>query len=523
MTELLKNYLGGQWIAGGGKGLPLADPVTGQELVRVSNEGLDLVAGFDFARTHAGPALRQMTYSERAEKLTRTAEILTQNRDRYYEIALANSGTVKNDSAIDIDGAIYTVDRYAKWGRQLHAHALLDGQAEPLARDNAFVSQHVFTPTPGLALFINAFNFPSWGLWEKAAPALLSGVPIVVKPATTTAWLTQRMVADVVNAGIWPEGALSVVCGSSAGLLDALQAFDVLSFTGSAETAAIIRSHPAVTERSVRVNIEADSLNSALLLPDGQPGTPSFDLLVREVVREMTQKSGQKCTAIRRVFVPEHALDATLEQLQDKLVKVVTGNPRNENVRMGSLVNRTQYESVLDGIQQLANNAELVLDGRQAPLVDVDPAVSACLAPSLLALRDTEQAAQTSQVHHREVFGPVATVIPYKSLDQARDMIAAGGGSLVASLYSDDAAETCRTAMQLADLHGRIHVISPAVAKVQTGHGNVMPQSLHGGPGRAGGGQELGGLRALAFYHRRSVLQAAPEIIAQMDAIAAPF
>jgi acyl-CoA reductase-like NAD-dependent aldehyde dehydrogenase len=278
----------------------------------------------------------------------------------------------------------------------------------------------VQVPTRGVALFINAFNFPSWGLWEKAAPALLSGVPVIVKPATATAWLTQRMVKDVVDAGVLPAGALSVICGSSAGLLDQLQPFDVLSFTGSAETAAVIRSHPAVTQRSVRVNIEADSVNSALLLPGAAPGSEAFDLLVKEVVREMTVKAGQKCTAIRRV-------------------------------------------------------------------------------------------------HDTEVFGPVATLLPYRDEAHAMQLIRRGQGSLVASLYGSDPGALAGAALGLADSHGRVHVISPDVAALHTGHGNVMPQSLHGGPGRAGGGEELGGARALNFYHRRAAIQASTAVLGAMN------
>nr|MCU0805770.1 3,4-dehydroadipyl-CoA semialdehyde dehydrogenase [Burkholderiales bacterium] len=284
MTELLPNYLAGQWVAGRGAGTALVDPVLGSELVRVDATGLDLPAGFEFARAQGGGALRALTYAKRGELLAAIAKVLQSHRDAYYEIATANSGTVKNDSAVDIDGAIYTISTYAKLAGTLGERTfLLDGEAVRLGKDESFQSRHVQVPTRGLALFINAFNFPSWGLWEKAAPALLSGVPVVVKPATATAWLTQRMVKDVVDAGVLPAGALSIVCGSSAGLMDALAPFDVVSFTGSADTAAVIRSHPAVAQRSVRVNIEADSVNSALLLPGEAAGSAAFDLLVKEV------------------------------------------------------------------------------------------------------------------------------------------------------------------------------------------------------------------------------------------------
>lgn len=514
MTELLKNHLGGAWIAGRGEGSLLRDPVTGEALVRVSSEGLDLPAGFAHAREHGGPALRALGYAQRAERLGATAMLLQSHRDVYFAIATANSGTVKNDSAVDIDGAIYTLGQYAKWGAALgDAKALLDGPRVALAKDAAFASQHVLQPTPGVALFINAFNFPAWGLWEKAAPALLSGVPVIVKPATATAWLTQRMVADVIEAGLWPAGAISVVCGGSAGLLDALQPFDVLSFTGSAETAQRLRTHAAVAERSVRLNVEADSLNAALLLPDA--GAEAADLLVREVVREMTVKSGQKCTAIRRVLVPAAQRDALAEALVGKLARVTVGSPRDESVRMGSLVSREQLASVLDGIAALATQAEVLHDGRRTALVGADPAVAACVGPTLLAARDPHAA---DLVHRVEVFGPVATLLPYDSLDEAVALIARGEGSLVSSLYGSDDDALADAALRLGACHGRVHVVSPAVASLHSGHGNVMPQSLHGGPGRAGGGEELGGLRALGFYHRRSAIQAAPGVLDRLAA-----
>ncbi len=511
MSELLPNYVADQWITGSGAGTGLVDPVTGEALVRVDAQGLDLAGAFDHARRVGGQALRALTYRQRAALLASVAKTLQANRDAYYAIALANSGTVKNDSAIDIDGGIYTISTYAKLGETLGDRTfLLDGEATRLGKEPLFQSQHLQVPTRGVALFINAFNFPSWGLWEKAAPALLSGVPVIVKPATATAWLTQRMVKDVIDAGILPPGALSVICGSSAGLLDQLRPFDVVSFTGSAETAATIRSHPAVTQRSVRVNIEADSINSALLAPGDAPGSEAFDLLVKEVAREMTVKSGQKCTAIRRVFVPAASYDAAAQAIGARLAKTTVGNPRNETVRMGALVNRAQLNSVREGLATLRTQADLLHDGASRPLVDADPAIACCVGPTLLGTRDPDGA---DRIHDIEVFGPVATLVPYRDLPHALELIRRGQGSLVASVYGSDAATLACTALDLADSHGRVHVISPDVAALQTGHGNVMPQSLHGGPGRAGGGEELGGLRALNFYHRRSALQASTTVL----------
>nr|MDP2189795.1 3,4-dehydroadipyl-CoA semialdehyde dehydrogenase [Rhodoferax sp.] len=518
MTELLSNFLGGHWQTGRGAGTPLIDPVLGNELVRVDATGLDLKAGFAFAREQGGAALRALTYRERAGMLAAAVKVLQASRDTYYEIATANSGTVKNDSAVDIDGGIFTLGTYAKLGESLgDRHFLLDGEAARLGKDPLFQSQHVLVPTRGVALFINAFNFPGWGLWEKAAPALLSGVPVIVKPATATAWLTQRMVKDVVDAGIFPPGALSVVCGSSAGLMDELQPFDVVSFTGSAETAALIRSHPAVAQRFVRVNIEADSVNSAVLLPDAVPGSEAFDLLAKEVVREMTVKSGQKCTAIRRIFVTEASYGAAAQAISARLAKTTVGNPRNESVRMGALVNRAQLVSVRAGLDHLKQQAETLHDGATHALVDADPALACCVGPTLLGTRHPQGSDGADRVHDTEVFGPVATLLVYRDTAHALALVRRGQGSLVASLYGSDPQTLAATALQLADSHGRVHVISPDVAQLHTGHGNVMPQSLHGGPGRAGGGEELGGLRALGFYHRRSAVQASTAVLAGLS------
>ena len=514
MSELLSNFVAGQWQAGASAGTPLFDPVLGDELVRVDATGLDLAAAFTFAREQGGAALRALTYGQRAEMLAAVVKVLNVNRDAYYDIATSNSGTVRNDSAVDIDGGIFTLLTYAKLGAGLgEQRFLLDGDAARLAKDPLFQSQHVMVPTRGVALFINAFNFPSWGLWEKAAPALLSGVPVIVKPATATAWLTQRMVRDVVEAGVLPPGALSVICGSSAGLLDQLQPFDVVSFTGSAETAAVIRSHRAVVQRSVRVNIEADSLNSALLLPGEAAGSEAFDLLVKEVAREMTQKSGQKCTAIRRVFVPEALYGAAAEAITARLAKTTVGNPRNDSVRMGALVNRAQLAAVREGLATLRTQTESLHDGATHALVDADPAVACCVGPTLLGCRVPDTA---DRVHDTEVFGPVATLVPYRDSAHALALVRRGQGSLVASLYGSDVPVLAAAALALADSHGRLHVISPDAAAIHTGHGNVMPQSLHGGPGRAGGGEELGGLRALNFYHRRAAVQASSGVLSAL-------
>lgn len=511
MTELLANHVSGRWQTGTGQGSTLLDPVLGTALVRVDATGLDLPAAFAFARETGGKALRALSYAQRAKLLADVAGVLQANRDAYYEISTANSGTVKNDTAVDVDGGIYTLSQYAKWGAALgDARHLSDGNAVSLAKDGAFQSQHIQVPTRGVALFINAFNFPGWGLWEKAAPALLSGVPIIIKPATATAWLTQRMVKDVIDAGVLPPGALSVICGSSVGLMDQLQPMDVVSFTGSADTAATIRSHAAITRHSVRSNIEADSVNCALLLPGHAADSEAVALLAREVAREMTIKSGQKCTAIRRVLVPQELYDSAAQAIGAQLAKTTVGNPRNETVRMGSLVSREQFNTVQQGLEQLLAHTKALYDGRGNALVDADPAIAACAQPVLLGTQDPDG---TALIHDVEVFGPVATLMPYRDLNHGLQLAHRGLGSLVCSLYGEDASALAGAASDLAASHGRVHIITPDVAKLHSGHGNVMPQSQHGGPGRAGGGAELGGLRALDFYHRKSAVQAAPQVL----------
>jgi 3,4-dehydroadipyl-CoA semialdehyde dehydrogenase len=517
MTELLRSFVGGRWVDGSGAGTTLRDPVTGAPLVRVSSDGVDLAAAFAYARAAGGPALRSLTYRQRASMLAEIVKVLQANREAYFEVSIANSGTTRADSAIDVDGAIYTLGQYARWGAALgDGRALADGGRARLGKEGVFQSQHVLVPTRGAALLINAFNFPAWGLWEKAAPALLSGVPMIAKPATVTAWLAQRMVADVVAAGVVPAGALSIVCGGSAGLLDALQPFDVVSFTGSAATAALIRGHRAVTASAVRLNTEADSLNCALLVPGESDDSASFSLLVREVAREMTSRSGQKCTAVRRVLVPERLYDAAAGAISAALSKTTVGNPRNGGVRMGSLVSRAQLDAVTTGLGRLRTETDVVHDGESHALVDADPAVAACMGPTLLGTREPDRAAA---VHDTEVFGPVSTLMAYRDLDHALALVRRGGGSLVTSLYGADDAVLAATALELADSHGRVHVVSPAVAESHTGHGNVMPQSLHGGPGRAGGGEELGGLRALGFYHRRAAVQADAAVLDQLRVV----
>jgi len=511
----LPNYVSGEWSEGTGPGEPLIDPVTGDELARISSEDIDLEAALAFARAHGGPALRQLTYAQRAEMLGKIADTLAANRDEYFRVSLLNLGANQTDASFDVDGAIYTMRYYAKIGRALEEGKMLkEGAVVPLSKTSVFAGQHFLMPAKGAAVFINAFNFPAWGLCEKAAPALLSGVPVLVKPASPTAWLTHRMVEDILKAGILPPGAISIVCGSARDLLGHAREEDIVSFTGSADTAARIRSHANVLRRSIRVNIEADSINSAILGPDCTPGTDLFDLLVKEVVREMTLKAGQKCTAIRRVMVPRQQLKAFGDAVTTRLSSMKVGNPRNPETKVGPVVNKTQQSSCMDGLAKLKEECEVLFGGdKDFQPLDADVNKSTFVQPALLSCKSGLDA---KYVHDVEVFGPVATLVAYDSLEDLIAITRHGLGSLVASAFSNDANFTHQTILGIGDLHGRILAVNSAVGAQHTGHGNVVPSCLHGGPGRAGGGEELAGLRALLLYHRRFVVQGPADCIAEL-------
>jgi 3,4-dehydroadipyl-CoA semialdehyde dehydrogenase len=494
----------------------LVDPVVGDELASITSEGLDLEAALQFARAHGGPALRQLTYIQRAELLAKFADALAANRGEYFRLSLLNLGATQADASFDVDGAIYTMKYYAKIGRAMAEGKMLkEGASIALSKSNAFAGQHFLMPAKGAAVFINAFNFPAWGLCEKAAPALLSGVPIVVKPASPTAWLTHRMVEDIVKSDILPPGAISIICGSARELLAYVREEDIVSFTGSADTAARIRSHANVLRRSVRVNIEADSINSAILGPDVAPGTDLFDLLVEEVVREMTLKAGQKCTAIRRVLVPRQQLNAVGDAVSARLSSLKVGNPRNHDVRVGPVVNKAQQSSCLEGLAKLKEESEVLFGGDKNFLpIDADPQTSAFVQPALLSCKSGLEA---KYVHDVEVFGPVATLVAYDALENLIAITRRGLGSLVASVFSNDANFTRDTVLGIGDLHGRVLVVDSTVGHQHTGHGNVVPSCLHGGPGRAGGGEELAGWRALLLYHRRFVVQGPAHGISELS------
>ena len=519
-SENLESYLSGRWMRGEGVETRLVDPVKGDELATVSARGVDLADALAFARKHGQSGLRPLSYAQRGKLIGAVADVLAANRARYEDIAIANSGNTRTDAAIDIDGGIGTLKYYARLGSGLgEAQTLLDEKPVRLAKAENFQAIHLMLPRRGVAIHINAFNFPSWGLWEKAAVSLLAGMPVLAKPASATALLAHAMVKDVIAAKVLPEGALSLLCGGAGALLGALTSDDVVAFTGSADTGASVRGHSNVVARSVPVNIEADSINAALLAPGSAPGSAAFDAFVREVVREMTVKAGQKCTAIRRIFVPAAQADAVADAIAAKLKTTRVGDPREAETRMGPVVTRAQQAAAFDGIRRLASEAAIVCGGANAPeLQGIDKDKSAFVAPTLLKLKDSGSA---QAVHEVEVFGPAATVVPYGDEQDAAALVARGGGSLVASIYGDDQDFFLRVVTEMGPGHGRILAVDPAIATAHTGHGIVMPQCNHGGPGRAGAGEELGGLYGLRFYHQRLAVQGSSDLLASLQAKAA--
>lgn len=517
----LESYIGGRWQAGQGDARAFVNPTSGERLGEVGDGGIDLAAAVDFARTSGTAALSAMTFAERGAVLRTIADVLAANRDKYGDIARQNSGNTAVDAAIDIDGGIATLKVYARYAKGLgDARTISEAGEDQLAKDPVFFARHFWTTRPGVALQINAFNFPSWGLWEKVSTALLAGVASIAKPASATAWLSNEMVRDVVAAGAVPEGALSLVCGRGEGLVDLLGPMDSLAFTGSADTALKLRSGAALLKSGARVNIEADSINATILGPDVAPGSAIFDLAVREAVKALTVKAGQLCTNIRRVFVAREHLAAFEEAVAAKLKAVTVGDPALESVRMGPLVDGSQRDAALDGIAALKKEAKVVTGGEIGTAEGADAKAGAFLQPTLLRCDDP---AGARAVHETEVFGPCATAMPYGDLGEAVSLAAQGGGSLALSLFSNDADVQAKVARGLGPWHGRMLFVDETVGKNHTGHSIVMPQCVHGGPGRAGGGEELGGLRGLRFHMQRTAIQGSPEMLKalQSDAVEA--
>jgi len=521
MSERIRiaSYLEDRWQAGQGQTL-LIDPVTTKAIAEVGGDGLDLAAAVAHARDKGRASLAALSFAERAALLRNMADALQARRDEFAELARRNSGNTAGDVAYDIDGGIATLKYYASLGKRLgDARRFVEAESQPLDKEGHFSARHVLSTIPGVTVHINAFNFPSWGLWEKVAPALLAGVPCISKPATSAALVSYAMVRALSDADVLPAGVLSLVCASARDLLDHLDAGDAIAFTGSAETATRLRAHPAISQRVARFTAEADSLNAAVLGADVAADSMTYALFLREIVREMTVKAGQKCTAIRRVLVPEALLERVAEDLRAQLARTVIGDPGIDGVRMGPLQNVAQRRAASDGLALLREECELVCGGETPHELAGEAARPDCfLAPTLLLCRDPEAA---RYVHEQEVFGPVATLMPYRDTAQAGRLLGRGKGSLVSSVFSDDA----NTASALLDVaaawHGRLLFVDETLGKQQPGHGVVMPQCIHGGPGRAGGGQELGGLRGLELYLQRTAVQGHNARVAQLTANAA--
>ena len=510
MSHLLESYAAGRWFAASDDGAPLLDAATGEEVARISSAGLDLGEMTTYARTVGGPALRALTFHERAALLKAMAKHLNEIKDEFHALSLRTGATAR-DGMVDIEGGIGTVFSFASKGvRELPNHTVvLDGGLERLGREGTFVGQHVYTSRPGVAVQINAFNFPVWGMLEKLAPAFLAGMPTIVKPASQTAYLTELVVRRIIESGILPEGSLQLLCGSPAGLLEELGAQDSIAFTGSAATGAHLRQHPAVLHAGVRLGVEADSLNCSILGPDVTAEDPEFDLFVKGVVTEMTVKAGQKCTAIRRVIVPAGIAGEVTEAITARLAKVTVGNPADDSVRMGALASLGQRDEVRKAVQALRGSAEVVFgDPDRVDVVDGDAERGAFMSPLLLRASDG-----ADEPHDVEPFGPVSTVLTYDGLDQAVALAARGSGSLVGSVVTHDADVARAVVLGLAPWHGRILVLDRDDAKESTGHGSPLPVLVHGGPGRAGGGEELGGIRGVLHHMQRSAVQASPDML----------
>ncbi|GEP33700.1 putative phenylacetic acid degradation protein PaaN [Nocardioides szechwanensis] len=509
-TSLLESYAAGRWHHASDEGTPLRDAATGEEVARISSAGLDLGAMVAHARTVGGPALRDLTFHERAGLLKQLAKHLMAGKDELYDLSL-RTGATRRDSAVDIDGGFGTVFSYASKGtRELpNDTVLLDGPLEPLGKGGTFVGQHLYTSRPGVAVQINAFNFPVWGMLEKLAPALLAGLPTIVKPASQTAYLTELVVRRIVESRILPEGTLQLLCGSAGGLLDELTVQDSVAFTGSAHTAGLLRTHTNVLHGGVRLGVEADSLNCSILGPDVSADDPELDLFVKGVVAEMTVKAGQKCTAIRRTIVPAAMADVVIEAIAARLAKVAVGNPAHDDVRMGALASLEQRDEVRKAVQALRASADLVYgDPDRVDLVDADAERGAFLSPMLLRARPG-----AVEPHDVEPFGPVSTVLTYESLDEAVELAARGKGSLVGSLVTHDPGVARTVVLGLAPWHGRILVLDRDDASESTGHGSPLPVLVHGGPGRAGGGEELGGVRGVLHHMQRTAVQGSPDML----------
>ena len=508
----INSFAAGRWVAPDANARMIENAVTGAPLGRAGNDALDVQAMLDYARKTGGPALRALTFHDRARMLKALAAHLGKHKQALYDLSFA-TGATQADHMIDIDGGIGTMFVFASKGRREmpDAHVYLDGEVEQLSRSGTFLGQHIATSLQGVAVHINAFNFPVWGMLEKLAPTLLAGVPAIVKPATATCYVTELAVKIMLDSGILPAGALQLVSGGLGDMLDRLTCQDVVSFTGSAQTAFKLRSAPHILRNSIRFVAEQDSLNASILGPDATPGTPEFDLFVKEVHREMTTKAGQKCTAIRRIIAPKAQVDAVIEALSARLAKTVIGDPRAEATRMGALVSNSQKRDVLEKAAIIGTEAERVFgDPDNFDVHGASASKGAFLPPMLFHCGDPDAA---ERVHDTEAFGPVSTVMGYRDLDHAIALANRGEGSLVASVITHDPEVAREVALGAGAFHGRLYFNNRDSMKESTGHGSPLPHMVHGGPGRAGGGEELGGVRGVMHYMQRTAIQGSPDIL----------
>ncbi|MEZ2129609.1 MULTISPECIES: phenylacetic acid degradation bifunctional protein PaaZ [unclassified Sinorhizobium] len=509
----LESYVCGGWVAGSKEGNALLDASTGTPVAFIDSTGIDFTDVLAYGREKGGAALRRLSFHERALMLKALGMALLERKDEFYALSIA-TGATKADSWIDIEGGIGTLLSYASKGRRElpNTRVLLDGDVEGLSKDDSFSAQHILTPLLGVAVHINAYNFPCWGMLEKLAPTILAGVPAIIKPASQTAYLTELMVRRIIETSILPQGSLQLICGSTGDLLDHVDSQDIVTFTGSATTGQHLKTGKAIVANSVRFTMEADSLNAAVLGLDAAPGTEEFELFVKEVAREMTVKAGQKCTAIRRVIAPSSYTEALVASLRGRLMKTSVGNPVDEGVRMGPLASLDQRDEVRARIRDLMVDAEIVSGDPDNPAIESgDAAVGAFLNPVLLYC---DKPATAGAVHGVEAFGPVSTVMPYETAEEAVYLARRGKGSLVSSVFTNDADFVQEVVLGLAPYHGRVMIGNRVSAKSSTGHGSPLPGLVHGGPGRAGGGEELGGMRGVKHYMQRTAIQGAPSMLA---------
>jgi len=511
---ILNNYALGQWTAGEGEAQALFNAVTGEKIAETSSKGLDFGEMMDYARTVGGPTLRKMTFHERGRMLKALALHLMSIKDKFYGSS-AQSGATKLDSWIDIEGGIGNLFAYASLRKQFPDETFyVDGEHAPLSKGGSFIGQHICVPKQGVAIHINAFNFPIWGMLEKIAVNLLAGVPAIVKPATVTCYVTELMVKEIVDAKILPEGSLQLICGSARGILETVTSQDVVTFTGSASTGRMLKSHENIINESVPFNMETDSLNCCVLGEDVNPGDIEFDIFIKEVQREMTVKAGQKCTAIRRVIVPANKVEDVQIALGKRLAKTTIGDPSVEGVRMGSLAGLDQREEVRERVLELSKSQEIVFgDLNDFDVVGADKEKGAFLSPILFLNNDPFT---KTDCHNIEAFGPVSTIMPYKGIEEAIELAKMGKGSLVCSIITADDTIAKEFVMGAAANHGRILILNADCAKESTGHGSPMPLLSHGGPGRAGGGEEMGGMRGVMHYLQRTAIQGHPTSITKV-------